>query len=424
MIRYCADDIGLNPEQIRRVADCAKNSALNVASVFGNSPFVAESIAALRENCALALHFNLSEGKGLSAPAEIPLLAKADGSFYQNFLGLLLLSLARPKGLEEQVRIECAAQLGRFLTYMPEEYRVRIDSHRHVHLIPAVFRGVCRALQESGRETEHLRWPVERVSVYLRLPRVWPYIRPENMLKVILLKLCSLRNEKLLRQQGLQTSVFCGIVFAGCMTDKAVIPALGRLKAQFPALTWGEYKELSLTTQQYAFARTLDGKSVITALNNGDNAAHLEIPLPVNANHAVNLLTLPDETTADKDAAAALRAEHLKEAKIELTEMADELYASAGAVRDASRGVKKAVKSIKVTGDDLKEQMGDSLAEMRAAMSELQKVYDAFAEKCGAQAEMQSAGSMEGCQTLEIRDGRLIVDLLPNSGVVVLVDWQ
>ena len=64
---------------------------------------------------------------------------------------------------------------------------------------------------------------------------------------------------------------------------------------------------------------------MITALNNGDNAAHLEIPLPVNANHAVNLLTLPDETTADKDAAAALRAEHLKEAKIELTEMADEL---------------------------------------------------------------------------------------------------
>ena len=86
--------------------------------------------------------------------------------------------------------------------------------------------------------------------------------------------------------------------------------------------------------------------------------------------------------------------------------------------------MKKAVKSIKVTGDDLKEQMGDSLAEMRAAMSELQKVYNAFAEKCGAQPEMQSAGSMEGCQTLEIRNGRLIVDLLPNSGVVVLVDWQ
>ena len=200
--------------------------------------------------------------------------------------------------------------------------------------------------------------------------------------------------------------------------------ALGRLKAQFPALTWGEYKELSLTTQQYAFARTLDGKSVITALNNGDNAAHLEIPLPVNANHAVNLLTLPDETEADKDAAAALRAEHLTQAKTELIGMADELYESAGAVRDASRGVKKAVKSIKVTGDDLKEQMGDSLAEMRAAMSELQKVYDAFAEKCGAQTEMQSAGSMEGCQTLEIRDGRLIVDLLPNSGVVALVDWK
>lgn len=200
--------------------------------------------------------------------------------------------------------------------------------------------------------------------------------------------------------------------------------ALGRLKAQFPALTWGEYKELLLTTQQYAYARTLDGKSIITALNNGDNSAHLEIPLPVNANRAVNLLTLPDDTEADKNAAAALRTEKLTQAKAELSGMVENLYASAGAVRDASREVKKAVKKIKVTGDELKEQMEDSLAEMRAAMNELQRVYDSFAEKCGAQTEMQSAGSMEGCQTLEIRNGRLVVDLMPNSGVVALVDWQ
>ena len=60
--------------------------------------------------------------------------------------------------------------------------------------------------------------------------------------------------------------------------------ALGKIKARFPEVTWGDYKELNLTTRQYAYARILDGKAVITALNNDDNPAHMEISLPVYAN--------------------------------------------------------------------------------------------------------------------------------------------
>ena len=78
----------------------------------------------------------------------------------------------------------------------------------------------------------------------------------------------------------------------------------------------------------------------------------------------------------------------------------------------------------KIKGDYFGPNAAENKALYDAALKNLQKVYDAFAEKCGAQPEMQSAGSMEGCQTLEIRDGRLVVDLLPNSGVVALVDWQ
>ena len=232
MIYYCADDVGLNPAQIRRIADCAENGALNAASIFGNTPYLAESIAALGGKCFLALHFNLSEGKPVSDPAEIPLIAGADGFFHPSFLRLLLLSLTCPKALEEQVRVECAAQLGRFLALMPDEYRIRIDSHRHVHMLPAVLRGMCRAVKESGHELEHLRWPVERIGIYVGAPRTWPYIRPDNLLKVIMLKLCSLPDEKLLRQYGFGgcRSLFCGIVFAGCMVEKAVRPALGRLE--------------------------------------------------------------------------------------------------------------------------------------------------------------------------------------------------
>ena len=35
--------------------------------------------------------------------------------------------------------------------------------------------------------------------------------------------------------------------------------------------SWGEVKELTLTTQSYAYARVLDGKAVVAVYNNGDS---------------------------------------------------------------------------------------------------------------------------------------------------------
>ena len=70
----------------------------------------------------------------------------------------------------------------------------------------------------------------------------------------------------------------------------SVYAALGRLKAEYPALSWGEVKELQLTTQCYAFARVLDGKACVVVLNNGDSPAQLEFQLPVEASGVEDLL--------------------------------------------------------------------------------------------------------------------------------------
>ena len=65
---------------------------------------------------------------------------------------------------------------------------------------------------------------------------------------------------------------------------------MGRLKAEYPALSWGEVKELQLTTQCYAFARVLDGKALVAVFNNGDGPAEIEFQLPVEATGAEDLL--------------------------------------------------------------------------------------------------------------------------------------
>lgn len=71
----------------------------------------------------------------------------------------------------------------------------------------------------------------------------------------------------------------------------ALITELGHIHAEYPALSLGEYKELTLTTRQYSFSLIYDGKAVITALNNDDIPAELCIPLPVTAKEVTPLLT-------------------------------------------------------------------------------------------------------------------------------------
>ena len=70
----------------------------------------------------------------------------------------------------------------------------------------------------------------------------------------------------------------------------SVYAALGRLKAECPALSWGEVKELTLTTQSYAYARVLDGEAVVAVYNNGDSPVSMELQLPVEAAGVKDLL--------------------------------------------------------------------------------------------------------------------------------------
>lgn len=59
----------------------------------------------------------------------------------------------------------------------------------------------------------------------------------------------------------------------------ALIAALGKVRQQTPALSYGGYSELQLTNRQFAFARELDGTKVIVTVNNDDNEAHMTLSI-------------------------------------------------------------------------------------------------------------------------------------------------
>ena len=148
---------------------------------------------------------------------------------------------------------------------------------------------------------------------------------------------------------------------------------------------------------------------------------HMEIPLPVNADRAVNLLTLPENTGETDSEAEKQRLLFMTSAKEALISQSEALYEASGNIRERTRDLRKAAKKIKTDGAPLTEQVGEQLNALRSTVSELLNLVDAFEESSGKKHEA-SSGSLEGCRTLEIRDGRLVVDLAPNSGVVAFVD--
>ena len=50
------------------------------------------------------------------------------------------------------------------------------------------------------------------------------------------------------------------------------ITALGNMRKQVKALSYGDYKEQNLTTRQYTFSRNYEGTTVVVMVNNDDNA--------------------------------------------------------------------------------------------------------------------------------------------------------
>lgn len=57
-----------------------------------------------------------------------------------------------------------------------------------------------------------------------------------------------------------------------------LIAALAKIRKSTPALYRGDYKELHLQTTHFAYARSLDGQSVIVTVNNSDNAVPFTLP--------------------------------------------------------------------------------------------------------------------------------------------------
>lgn len=233
VIYWHADDYGMTPASDRRIEACRAHGLLNSVSIVPNGS-LAEAVAHLQDSgLSLAVHLNLVEGKALSAPEQIPLLADSDGTFRHSFEGLLRLSLSpQRRAFAAQVHREIRAQLLAFTAKLREKTPLRIDSHQHVHMIPVIFHELMQVIQEEKLSVAHLRIPAEPVMPFLREISLYHTYKAVNVVKQAVLNGCWVLIRPEFRRSGISTAVFCGILFSGQMDAervKKVLPAFYRL---------------------------------------------------------------------------------------------------------------------------------------------------------------------------------------------------
>lgn len=189
MVILSADDFGISPGVNHAVIAAHNEGSLTHASLMVNMPFAREACSRKHGEAPglkVGLHLNLSTGTPISPPAGVSALVDGGGRFRHGFVGLLLLPLVTTgrDEMRRQVEEEIESQIRECLRLgiRPEH----IDSHRHVHAIPWIFRitmdlarrygiGRVRILNESLLET-------------LKLPHRMRMLRRGGLVKYLVLK--------------------------------------------------------------------------------------------------------------------------------------------------------------------------------------------------------------------------------------------
>ena len=228
MIFFHADDYGIEMGQAKTILECADNGVLNSLSVMPNSSCLAETTALLsgRDNIKKGIHINLCEGKCCGDPKKLKLITDRNGEFCRSFLSLLLLSILRPGKIKEELRHECLAQIKAVTSLLDTGYVLRLDSHRHYHMIPAVYRSLYEVTCENDMKVEYVRLPNEPIGIILGSGLKVPAI---NIVKALVLKVLSIFCRPTIKKwHGVRHGLFFGVLLTGNMNYDSVSKNINR----------------------------------------------------------------------------------------------------------------------------------------------------------------------------------------------------
>ncbi len=183
---FNADDFGISKGVNAAIVKAHREGILNSASLMINQKYAAEAVKLAKEmpELEMGLHVNLTNEYPAASAQEIPLLVDGQGKLKNGFVNLLLLSFFKPRQLRQQVEIEMRAQIAKYLTTgLPLRH---LDSHRHVHMIPQIFK-TMRKLQKEF-EVPRIRVMNENIFNTLKYNHNKSWLFDGALIKYVLLR--------------------------------------------------------------------------------------------------------------------------------------------------------------------------------------------------------------------------------------------
>jgi hopanoid biosynthesis associated protein HpnK len=203
-----ADDFGLCEGVNRAVVKAHTEGLLTSATIMTNAAASEQAVQLAKSlpSLGVGLHLNLTEGKPLLKDGPAKCLAGPNGDFAAGPEKLFFLSITSRR-IRHAIELEADAQIrwmldkGLKLTH--------IDSHKHIHTIPPIFRIVCRLAQKYGIAA--IRWPMEARKF---TDNHWPPPAPKGLARsrtiTALAKINRLQNSAYFK-----TDAFLGIAHTG-----------------------------------------------------------------------------------------------------------------------------------------------------------------------------------------------------------------
>lgn len=140
-----ADDFGLCASVNRGILEAHRDGIVTSATILANAPGFEDAAALARDGPGLGVgvHLNLTRGRPVSRPADVPSLVRGDGRFAHT-PG----ALARGRMAMEDVRREWAAQIARVRSAGIAP--THLDSEKHVHFLPVLLAAAVGLAREHG----------------------------------------------------------------------------------------------------------------------------------------------------------------------------------------------------------------------------------------------------------------------------------
>jgi predicted glycoside hydrolase/deacetylase ChbG (UPF0249 family) len=215
-----ADDLGLSEGANKAVLSACEEGFLKSASICVNGEKFEDALKNVLPRCPgldVGVHLNIVEGRALGGTTS---LTDGKGNFNKGFFQVLLKS--GDKNFLRDAEGEFRNQIEGCQKYIKIHH---IDSHVHIHAIPAIFRMTVKLAREY--HIPCIRTQYERAYFVPRPKKIVTLKYPVNLLKIGILNFFTRINRAAMKDSGLKTNDFIiGVGYTGMMDRDTILYGL------------------------------------------------------------------------------------------------------------------------------------------------------------------------------------------------------